>query len=93
MNAATMRPRTVARVLRPSRSPPTFVNDMRFWNFVVNCVALPVNSTVYAGSQGPHANGPGAAPGTDRYRLAPAQNRAPQPAHTRPDRPALRVVN
>ena len=63
---------------------------MRFWNFVVNCIALPVNSTIYAaGSQEQHANGAG---GADRYRLAPQPAPTPQPEGTRP-RANLRVVN
>lgn len=65
---------------------------MRFWNFVVNCIALPASSTVYAAGSGvPHPASPGKprADGQDPGHEALVA----QPGTARPAQARLHVVN
>lgn len=65
---------------------------MRFWNFVVNCIALPASSTVYAAGNGGLPPGPQGRPLSGAH--APGQEAsATQPTANRPAQAALRVVN
>lgn len=72
--------------------PHTFVNDMRFWNFVVSCIALPVSSTVYAAGSGTLQPSPQGKPRPGGH--GPGQEHsASQPGTARHAKAALRVVN